>query len=87
MKIIHVYGDDEYAAMFIEDEYGIERAYKEAIENGGKVEITGDEFQQAYVQVKEFGEVDSNFIDYIRDQQDYDMAKHTNFFVIDEVIE
>ncbi|MBU8885970.1 hypothetical protein BGM27_09055 [Bacillus sp. FJAT-27001] len=84
MKIINVYGDGDYAALFIEDEYGIERAYKEAVANGGKVSIEGDDYQPVYVEVLEFGAVDEKFIAYIRDKQDYDMAKESNFFVIDE---
>ncbi|MGO0707838.1 hypothetical protein [Bacillus velezensis] len=84
MKIINVYGDGDYAAMFIEDEYGVERAYKEAVANGGKVSIEVDDYQQVYVEVLEFGAVDEKFIAYIRDKQDYDMSKHSNFFVIDE---
>ncbi|ATO12204.1 hypothetical protein ACJGE4_15425 [Bacillus velezensis] len=84
MKIINVYGDGDYAASFIEHEYGVERAYEKAVANGGKVSIEGGDYQQAYVEVVEFGAVDEKFIAYIRDKQDYDMTKHSNFFVIDE---
>lgn len=83
MKIIHVRGDGDYAAMFIETEYGVQKAYEDAVANGGQIEIEED-FNHAEVTVMEFGAVDPKFISYLTDKVlDYDITKHNGFFVIE----
>jgi hypothetical protein len=83
MKLIDVQGDGDYAAMFIEDEYGVQKAYEEAKANGGYVGIPVDDYDKAHVRVLTFNHVDPAFIDFIRQGQDYDMAKHKNFYIIE----
>lgn len=83
--VLHVSGDADFAAMNIEDDYGVMKAYEAAVAAGGYAEIELD-CETAYVTVKEFGEVDPEFIDFIRAyvQDDYEQTKATNFFIIEE---
>lgn len=81
-KILYVTGD-EYSAMYIEDGVGVEEAYRQAAESEGKKTFIDDN-GYAECEVLEFGEVDFKFIEFIRNNiQDYDVAKHKNFYEID----
>ena len=83
MKILHVTGDD-YAAMYVEDDIGVEKAVKMTLENGGKLKINNDD-TYAVLTIREYKDVDPAFIEFIKDTiMDYDMSKHENFFVIKE---
>lgn len=84
LTIIHVHGSEDYVAMRIEDEFGVEEAYQLAKDGGGRAKIElDDEYDIAYVEVLEFGEVDPKFIDFVQSFIDYDHSKHENFFVVD----
>jgi len=84
LTILHVTGSGDYASMRIEDDFGVDKAYKIAKDNGGKAEIELDnEYDIAYVEIREFGEVDTEFIGFVQDFIDYDSSKHENFFIID----
>jgi hypothetical protein len=83
MKILYVTGDD-YAAMYVEDDLGVDKAVKMTEENGGKMTIANDEVY-AELSILEFKDVDPAFVDFVKYTiMDYDMSKHENFFVIEE---
>lgn len=83
MKILFITGDD-YSAMGVEQEIGIEKAAKMTIDNGGSLTINDDELY-AELSILEFKEVDEKFIEFIKDKiMDYDDAKHTDFYVIEK---
>jgi hypothetical protein len=83
MDILYVRGDD-YAAMYIEDSLGVKEATKLAKRNGGEYVINNDEVY-AELEIKSFGEVDMEFVGFIKfSLMDYDASKHENFFVIEE---
>lgn len=78
MKILLIWGDDDYAALNFEEEMGIEKA-KEKLSCGEDIE--GENF---YGKVYEFGDVDEKFIDFIKSEiMDYDMSKHKNFYILE----
>jgi hypothetical protein len=81
MKIIYVHGDDDYGALNFEQSFGLERAKDEVAKGNNK--FASDNEGEWYAEVKEFGEVDAAFIDFIKSEiQDYDAAKHKNFYVL-----
>lgn len=83
MKILYVTGDD-YAAMYVEDDLGVDEAVKMTEENGGKITIANDEVY-AELSILEFKDVDPAFVDFVKYKiMNYDMSKHINFFVIKE---
>lgn len=87
MKIIYVYGGDDYGAMFFEQQYGtddesLNRAIKNIEANNGKLTVYGEEINYV-AEVLEFGEIDPKFVDFIKNNiQDYDDSKHTNFYLV-----
>lgn len=85
--VLEVWGDGDYGAMFVENEYGIEKAYEEAKAAGGYLEIPDPEdedYMVAYVKIHEFGPVDSDFIDFIVDNfMDYDHMRAHDFHVME----
>jgi len=86
MIVLLITGED-YSAMKVEQEIGIEEAYKLTVKNGGKLTID-NEILYADLSVLKFGDVDPTFITFIESELlDYDQSKSTNFYVIDtEVI-
>ena len=84
VRVLFISGDGDFAAMSVEQDYGIDKAIQLCEENGGSYTIDDDE-KRVYADLKiiEFGEVDPKFIDFIEDKFiDYDFAKNTNFYVI-----
>ena len=100
MKMLYVYGDDDYGALTFSDLLGLDnptdlaRIWKESMDKGEAVNISGTAEDEDGEEVEyditceayEFGPVDSKFIDWIRDSEilDYDDSKNRNFFVIEE---
>ena len=84
MKILYVYGDDDYHALSYEGS-GLTQAevVRACEENGGSHEFEGDDYQ-FYADVITFGEVDPKFINWVKQFQDYDDSKHRNFYVVEE---
>ena len=87
MKVLYVYGDDDYAALTFEDELrlstheGLIKSYDEAIECGGETEIVDG----IYAVAMQFESVDMKFIKKIKNEvMDYDSMKHSNFYVVEE---
>ena len=82
MKVLFVTGGDG-AAMFVEDELGIEKAVQLAEDNGGKY-VYDDYVDYAELEILTFGEVDKEFVKFINwNLIDYDQSKDTNYFIID----
>jgi len=84
MKLLYVYGDNDYAAMTWEDKISEENK-KIIVDRLLSGEETCIEFEEDYfVELREFDNVDKKFVDFIIDKfMDYDMSKHSNFFVIE----
>lgn len=89
MKILLVTTDGDYGACLFEDT--IEDATWPGIWDEAKASKNGQltkeleadgEMTEFQFEAHEFGEVDPKFIDFLRDQQDYDDSKHKNWFVI-----
>lgn len=81
MIVLHIYGE-EYSALSVEQEIGINKAYQDAVSNGGKVTYNTDDFY-AECRVHRFTSVDPKFIEFINTHMiDYDRVKHENYYVI-----
>lgn len=84
MKMIYVYGDDDYAALDFE-RYFNGKSVKEIIERffDNEEEYDGDFEMKLY----EFGEIDPEFIKFVCSSiQDYDQSKHENFYFENQII-
>ena len=81
LDIAYVYGDDDYAASTWEE-------LREEVKQEQIYRLTkGEEFIEfatgCYVELRRFNDVDKEFINFIKAKiQDYDDAKHTNFYVV-----
>lgn len=92
MKILYVWGDDDYGAlMFEQSKYSVEQVAEMCQETDSiSIEYTEfvgefEETTQFNAKVYEFKEVDPNFVHFIKaDIQDYDDGKHKNFYVVEE---
>lgn len=92
MKILYVWGDDDYGAlMFEQSKYSVEQVAEMCQETDYiNIEYTEgvgefEETTQFNAKVYEFGEVDPEFIKFIKDDiQDYDDSKHHNFYVVEK---
>lgn len=86
MKVLFVKGDDYSALEFEESNYTVEEI-AQLIESKDeeKLENIREEFGYIEFQLFEFGEVDSKFIDFVRNKiQDYDISKAENFYEVEE---
>lgn len=79
-KVLKVFGDDYAVVSFEGSDWTAGGAWEHAHRARGKVEFEDG----CYFRALEFGEIDPKFIKFIRDTQDYDQTKHTNFFIIDD---
>jgi hypothetical protein len=81
MKILYVYGDDDFAALTWEQKND---KFKKNIVK--KLKKDGDcfEFEEGcFVVLKEFGDIDKKFIEFLGDSiLDYDQCKNNNFYEI-----
>lgn len=85
MKVLFIYGDDDYSALnFEQSGMSKEEVYKIAMDNGSRFDFETEEGNFT-VKVFEFGEVDVQFIQFIRSHiEDYDQSKHQTFHVVEE---
>lgn len=86
-SVLVVTGESDFGAKLFEDNYSPEQIYQEMIEAGvtEKVILHEEAFndEKIYINLHEFGEVDSRFIELIVDDFiDYDFSKYKNFFVV-----
>lgn len=90
MKIIDVWGFGDFGAMTFEDNFD-ESDYlglwNKAMEEDNKkttVEV-GEYGEEIYIRAYEFGEIDEEFIDFVKGSvMDYDSMKHNNFYIVKE---
>lgn len=86
MKVLEVFGDQDYGAMMYEDavEHDVvvpEELWEKANKDGHQTYEEGEVIFE-YI-AHEFGEVDEKFIDFIKNEiADYDYLKHHNFYVV-----
>lgn len=92
MKILRVIADGDYDASSFESKYDGEKVSDliKRVEDGevfmNDVDMDeGDEYE-FNLDTYEVGKVDPKFLEFVRDCQDYDDSKHTNFYVENEVI-
>jgi hypothetical protein len=96
MKVLYVYGDDDYSALTFCDELHYDndadllRLWNEAKANGGETVLESDEEDngyEIYCRAEEFGDVDEKFIEWIKtdiELLDYDESKGRDFFIVKE---
>lgn len=82
MKILYIFGDNDYTALEFEN---LPLGRRGDIISKAKEDI--NELIEwdcgCYVKVMEFNNVDESFIDFIKNEiQDYDDSKHKNFYVL-----
>lgn len=89
MKVLHVHGDGDYAAVHFETEHG-GKSVDEIIANPDKFLPTeeNDEYEQWNLEVLEFeGVIDPKFLEFARyDMRSYDDTKHENYYVEGEIV-
>lgn len=88
MKVLIVTGEPygtDYAALSFEQKYrGV--AVEEVIDNLQNYQ--DDSNEEYYLEVKEFGDIDMEFVNFLRtDLIDYDHQKHTAFYLETETIQ
>ena len=79
MKMIHVYGDDEHAALIFRTEYigksvidVINTVFNSFSDGATSCKITLPNSDSYFIKLYEFGEIDVNFIKFVRtDIEDY----------------
>lgn len=86
-KVILVNGEGDCGVIeFEESGISVEKAYQMAIDEGGRTYIALED-ETITVKAYDFGDVDSEFISFIRNEvQDYDMSKYKNFFIVEEAV-
>ena len=87
MKLLFVTGED-FSAVQFEEDYPTEKHWLALFNELHKKEISRrvDEEETYYeITAKEFGEVDPDFISFLRARiLDYDQCKDTNFYIVEE---
>lgn len=83
-KVLFIQGDGDYDAVRIERLIGYEEAAKRTADAGGGLVIDWEEDEvYAELSIREFSDVDPNFVTFIRNHfVDYDVAKAKDFYVI-----
>lgn len=86
MKVLHVYGDFDYAVLTLQGDVKVsnEEAYAKAeAEEDGVWEFAEGYYAEAF----EFpGTVSKEFIEFINAEKDYDSTKHSDWFVIEGAV-
>lgn len=82
MKMFKVYGDDDFAALEFERNFNPEEVFKEMIVNNEteKTVFIVDSESEVYIEMLKFNTPEELFDYYKAEMQDYDEAKHTNFY-------
>ena len=86
MKVLAVVNGDDYEALMFEQHFPITLETWNRVNNGEALCVdVGGETQVLDVEAFEFGDVDPEFIEFVRDFIDYDQSKSSNFYVVPEV--
>ena len=84
MRVLVVTSDGDYGALTFQQEFKGTTVI-DIINNIDKIREKDEE--GLLFSVREFGEVDPNFIEFVRrDVQDYDHSKHENFYLETEIV-
>lgn len=84
IKVLYVYGNDYAAVDFENSDYTPKIVY-EILERNSETELEQlkEKYGDTEFKILEFGEVDENFIAFVRnDIQDYDISKDQNFYIV-----
>ena len=90
MKIIYVNGQCDFSAIDMEESGELKSLTKalvvaNVVSNGVVDEIESSD--ESTVKLLEFGEVDKEFIKFVRDEiVDYDLAKQSDFYLLEEIL-
>lgn len=81
MKILKVFGDDDYAALQFDEKYETAKVF-EMMSESELTEMTlySIDGQEIYVKILEFNTPEELFEYYQSTMQDYDDSKHTNYY-------
>jgi hypothetical protein len=85
MKVLYVTSGDDFAALRFEEKYGTKeyQGLWDKCQSKDDDTIIVEEFIE--ITAMEFGEVDPEFLAFMWNNMiDYDYAKSTNFYIIDE---
>jgi hypothetical protein len=81
MKILKVFGDDDYAALQFDDKYEIAKVFEMMIESElTEMTLYSIDGQEIYVKILEFNTPEELFEYYKSVMQDYDDSKHINYY-------
>lgn len=90
MKIIYVSGQCDFSAIDMKESGELKSLTKALVTaniltNGLVNEI--ESYDGSIVKLLEFGEVDKEFIKFVRDEiVDYDLAKQSDFYLLEEIL-
>lgn len=84
MKVLFIYGDD-YSSTHVQGNLGIDKAVELTLNNDGYYNyVDEDEGINADLEIREFGECDMDFVNFVQNELRDDNQKETkNFFIID----
>lgn len=87
IKILEIHGDDDYNVLVFEKNVAVSdhlRIWNDAMKStDGVIELTLDE-SIVRVTAHEFPIVPSEFLEFVREFQDYDISKSHDWFIIEE---
>jgi len=83
-KVLLVKGEDDFGAMLFEQNFDVEEVYTQIIESDENKITLVCEDQNIFVSLHEFEDIDPDFIEFVRNLQDYDIAKNENFYIVGE---
>ena len=90
MKIIYISGQSDFSAIDMEESGELKSLTKALVTaniltNGLVNEI--ESYDGSIVKLLEFGEVDKEFIKFVRDEiVDYDLSKQSDFYLLEEIL-
>ena len=90
MKIIYISGQSDFSAIDMEESGELKSLTKALVTaniltNGLVNEIESSD--ESTVKLLEFGEVDKEFIKFVRDEiVDYDLSKQSDFYLLEEIL-
>lgn len=89
MEILYINGEtDSFSAMILMKEYGLDKLVEMTRNSNNWLEIDDDKLEvYATLVIKKFGDVDPEFLKFLHANDlllDYDMSKHSDFYVIEE---
>ena len=90
MKLLHVYGDDDYPVLTLQDSEYHKLSYLELYNLAIEKDTEGFgvfEFEEGYyIEAYEFEGVTltDEFINFLNNKKDYDSTKHNDWFIVEK---